>query len=172
MDQMRKKILVIICLVILAVLAMGCGKRGDVPAAGPKSCDSLVNYAESDPCYLLMIASEDIRDVAFCDRIVQGGIKEDCYYQIFNKTKETVNCTVIQAAGLRDTCNMVMGIEKMYAAFCDKIINLDKRDNCYYGIASQERFPPEIQNELCNKIYNEKRRNECLKFVDFNDPRY
>jgi hypothetical protein len=162
-----KRLIILVCLVAALTFALGCkdNKGGVVPVTQATGCSALGTSDAIDQCYLGRVTTEGITDITFCDKIVGSGSKEDCYYQIFNKTKDTVNCTTMTNLEVRDTCDMVLGIEKMYFPYCDKIINLDKRDNCLYGITSRKIFSSDVQADTCCRIYNEERRKECFELI-------
>lgn len=168
---MDKRGIILVILAIVLVGLIGC-KEEITPEPGETGCAAMGSQEAKDSCYLEQVNTERITNIDFCDNIASAGSKEKCYVVIFNSTKNTVNCSLVEGELISDTCNMIIGAEKMDITICGRIINLGKRDQCYYGIASRQGFPPELQDQICSKINDVEMRGECQKFVDYNDKRY
>jgi hypothetical protein len=161
----------IITILVITLLSLGCSKTIE-STKQPEStrqpdviCDNISDFGKRDTCYLEISRGMNASDLELCGRIRDKSIGEDCYYQLFNNTRLTIDCS-LQTGNIRDICNMAVGIGMISSQTCGRIINLDKRDNCYYGVASQKGFPPELQSAFCSYILDEERRNECQQFVD------
>jgi hypothetical protein len=154
-------IIIVILLSSLIVVLIGCSKKL-VTNQPVDACEAIQTQAEKDDCYLAESKSMDTTNLAFCDKIIGSESKESCIYNMFNNSKATVNCTQMAIGKLSDTCNMAVGIELGFPAYCDKIISVPKADRCYYGIISKLIYPQELENQICNTIYDKTMKQECL----------
>jgi hypothetical protein len=158
-------ILIILAIASLSLMTAGCSPKQATPEQPkPVKCSDLTTYDLMDSCYLERMASENVSDPAYCDKIIDETKQDDCLYKIFNLTKDTVNCSNIDE-NRQDVCYMVMGIEKIFVPNCYKIIDLSKRDQCYYRIAMLNAYPNDIQVEICNKIDDDTSRANCLAII-------
>jgi len=167
MIMIDKRLIVLVCLVAALAFALGCKGNNErvVPVAQPAGCAALGTPDARDQCYLGRVTTEGITDIKFCDKIVGSASKDNCYYQIFNKTKDTINCTTMTNLEVQDTCNMVVGIESAKPVSCYFIINLDKRDRCFFDMLSRWTWGDEINKDYCNMIYNGQTKADCIKMI-------
>lgn len=169
MKQYRFVIFTLVFLLVGTLLlgAAGCKKPDVTPPIEEVPVDTCLSAGEQidkDICYKTRSADEDITDYTFCNVINDWVLRDDCYENVFTRIARSVDCEGIEERDIRDSCLMVDGISTG-PYICDKIINLDKRDKCYFEITKSLSYPADIEQTICTNINNEALEEECLIMI-------
>ncbi|MEK6916382.1 MAG: hypothetical protein AABW92_01435 [Nanoarchaeota archaeon] len=153
-----RKLLIILLVLITIFFLFGCSKKPE------EVCYKISDDNERDSCYLDITKNLNVSELSICEKINENN-RELCYINLFNNSKTTVDCNDIGTMEIKDTCNMVVGMELSKPFICDVIYDLTKRDNCYFQIINNFNYPLEVSKQICGNIINDYKKNKCFGLI-------
>jgi len=145
---MRKELVLALGLMIIVLIVSGCGKKAE--------SDNCADAIDKDNCYTEL--AKEKMDLEVCKKIGDYAPKVQCVNDVITERFEGFDCETLDPDEARDLCFFFTGIHLRQENICDRIINLDLRDNCYYDLFNYKDC---VSSATCDKVNNETIREQC-----------